>query len=96
MYGGELQGFSRLSLGLEEMRYTCQCWKADYSVGGSMSSVCLKKKKHQTQTIPPGFFHVALFWLVVLLYSCVPLAKSSLRITTTKDSNGLNSNSDTV
>lgn len=95
MYGGELQGFSRLSLGLEEMRYTCQYWKAVYSVGGSMSSACLKNPPN-TQTIPPVYFHVALFWLVVLLYSCVPLAKSSLRITTTKGSNELNGNPDTV
>lgn len=81
MYGGGLQGFSRLSLEVDEMRYLCQYWKADYSVGGSMSSACLKNTPPNTQIIPPVHFHVALLWLAVLLYSCVPLAKSSLYIT---------------
>lgn len=43
MYGGELQGFSGFSAGLEEMRYTCQYWKAGYSVGGPVLSACLKE-----------------------------------------------------
>lgn len=31
--GGESQGFNRFSLGLEQMRYMCQNWRADYSLG---------------------------------------------------------------
>lgn len=69
MYGGELQGFSRFSVGLEEMRYTCQYWKADYSVGGSMLSACLKEPTKHTGSLL-GLFPR----LVALLYSCVPLA----------------------
>ena len=95
VYGGELQAFSRLSLGLEDMRNACQYWKADRSVGGSMSSACLKKSPN-THRVPPVYFHVALFWLVVLLYYCVPLAKSSLLVTTTKGPNELIGNSNTA
>lgn len=50
--------------------------------------ICMFKKnktKHQTYEQSSLFFvHVALFWLVMLLYSCVPSAKSSLQIATTE------------
>lgn len=62
---------------------------------GSMSSACLKNTLN-IQSVPSVYFHVVLFWLVVLLCSWVSLAERSLPIPTAKGSNELNSNSDTV
>lgn len=56
--GGELQGFNRFSLGLEEMRYLCQYWRVDFSLGVQYH---LHVKKTLNTQSPPVYFHVVLF-----------------------------------
>lgn len=71
MYGGEWQGFSKLSLGLEEIRYMSvfeNCLFCHLQV----KKISKQPNSYQTYNQPSlVYFCIALFWLVVLLYFCL-------------------------